>query len=80
MEQYEIELINRYEGQDSELKELYEKHLEYSQQVERLESKRYLTPLEEMELKDVKKMKLAGKTKILNILERYRQQEAGDET
>jgi hypothetical protein len=59
---------------------LYEKHLEYSQEVDRLENKRYLNPQEEMELKNIKKMKLAGKTRILNILDRYRQQEVGDET
>ncbi len=80
MEQYEMELIKRYEDQDPELKELYAKHLEYAQEVDRLENKRYLNPQEEMELKNIKKMKLAGKTRILNILDRYRQQEVGDET
>lgn len=79
MEQHELELIAKYGKLDEELSLLWQKHLEYENQLEKLESKRYLTPKEESELKMIKKMKLAGKTKIQHILEKYRQQEVGNE-
>jgi hypothetical protein len=79
MEQYELELIAKYGKEDEELRGLWEEHLEYEKQVEKLEGKPFLTPQEDTELKRIKKMKLAGKTKIQNILERYRQMEVQNE-
>jgi hypothetical protein len=79
MEQYELELIAKYGKQDRELSKLWEQHLEYEKQVEKLESKTNLTPQEDSELKQIKKLKLAGKTKIQQLLEKYRQQEVQDE-
>ena len=48
---------------------------EYEKQVEKLESKPYLTPQDDLELKKIKKLKLAGKTKIQAILEKYKKME-----
>ncbi len=79
MEQYELELIAKYGKMDDELSHLWQKHLEYEKQLEKFDSKIYLTPQEESELKMLKKKKLAGKTKIQHILEKYRQQEVGNE-
>ncbi len=79
MEQYELELIAKYGDKDEELKRLWEQHLEYEKQVERLENKPYLTPEDDIELKKIKKLKLAGKTKIQAILEKYRKMEEGQE-
>ncbi len=79
MEQHELELVAKYGKLDEELSLLWQKHLEYEKQLEKLENKRYLTPQEESDLKMIKKMKLAGKTKIQHILEKYRQQEVGNE-
>ncbi|MFP4214180.1 MAG: DUF465 domain-containing protein [Desulfohalobiaceae bacterium] len=79
MEQYELELIAKYGKMDDELSHLWQKHLEYEKQLEKFDNKLYLTPQEESELKMLKKKKLAGKTKIQHILEKYRQQEVGNE-
>ena len=79
MEQYELELIAKYGKQDRELNRLWEQHLEYEKQVEKLESKTNLTPQEDSELKQIKKLKLAGKTRMQQLLEKYRQQEVHDE-
>jgi hypothetical protein len=79
MEQYELELIAKYGEMDEELSQLWQNHLEYEKQLEKFDNKRYLTPQEESELKMIKKKKLAGKTKIQHILEKYRQQEVGNE-
>ncbi len=80
MEQYELELISKYGKQDDELNHLWQKHLEYEQALEKYENKTYLSSQEESEMKRLKKKKLAGKTKIQNILEKYRRQEVDNET
>ncbi len=80
MEPYEIELIEKYRDVDEELDRLWQQHLKYKKEVEELVNKPYLTPEEDMRLKEIKKKKLAGKTKIINIIKRYSQQEASNET
>ncbi|MDQ7032619.1 MAG: DUF465 domain-containing protein [Desulfonauticus sp.] len=75
MEQYELDLIEKYRHQDEELNRLWEEHLEYERKVNKLERKLALTPEEELELKQLKKLKLAGKTKILIILNKYKDME-----
>lgn len=57
MEQYELELIAKYGEKDEELNKLWQQHLEYEKQVEKLESKPYLTPQDDLELKRIKKIK-----------------------
>ncbi len=71
MEQHEIELIERYSEKDVELKTLWEEHLLYEQQLEKLEKKPYLAPSDERVVKEIKKKKLSGKTKIQKIMDRY---------
>ncbi|MFP4034529.1 MAG: YdcH family protein [Desulfovermiculus sp.] len=78
MEQYELELIAKYGDVDEDLHRLWQEHLEYEKQLDVYENKPYLTWDEEAEMKRLKKMKLAGKTRIQNILEKYRRQEAGN--
>ena len=75
MEQWEIERIQAVMEKDEELRRLWEEHLEYERKIEELQAKRYLTAEEEIELKRLKKEKLAGKDKIYSILRKY--QEAG---
>jgi len=79
MEQYELELIAKYGEVDEDLNRLWQEHLNYEKQLDGYENKPYLTSNEEAEIKRLKKMKLAGKTRIQNILEKYRRQEAGNE-
>ncbi len=76
MEQHEIELIEKYSGKDVELKSLWDLHLDYERQLEKLQKKPALTPVEETEIKELKKKKLAGKTKLQQLLERYKTTEA----
>ncbi len=79
MEQYELELIAKYGEQDEELSKLWQEHLDFERRLEKFENKRFITPKDEKEIKRLKKLKLAGKTKIQNILEKYRKQEVGNE-
>ncbi len=71
MEPRDLELLEKYSQHDAELKTLWEEHLLYEQQLEKLEKKSFLTPDETKVIKEIKKKKLSGKTKIQAILDRY---------
>lgn len=75
MEQYELELISKYGESDEELKKLWDDHLSYEKILEKYESKAFLTPVEEQEVKALKKKKLTGKTRMHTILDKYKQTE-----
>ncbi|GAU09524.1 DUF465 domain-containing protein [Desulfoplanes formicivorans] len=75
MEQRDLELIAQYSETDEELKALWKEHLAFENYVEKMASKPFLTPEEDLELKNIKKQKLAGKTKMLALLEKHREQE-----
>ena len=72
MEPRELELIDKYSEKNAELKILWEEHQLYEKQLEKLEKKPYLTPSEDQVVRDIKKKKLAGKTKMQSILDRYK--------
>jgi hypothetical protein len=76
MEQRDLDLITELTPKDAELRILWEEHQLYEKQLEKLENKPYLTPEEVRVVKDIKKKKLAGKTKLQAILDRYRTTEA----
>ena len=70
MEQRELLLLEKYAAVNPELKELWEDHILYEKQVEKLEAKVYRTPTEEQTLKQ-----LEGKTRLHAILDGYNEQE-----
>ena len=76
MELHEVELLEQYAKNDPELKSLWEDHLLYEKQIEKLENKPYRTPIEAQTLKQLKKQKLDGKTRFMAILDKYRAQAA----
>ncbi|MEA4858392.1 MAG: DUF465 domain-containing protein [Solidesulfovibrio sp.] len=75
MDQRDLELIAKYGEADPELKSLFEEHIAFEKILEKMESKPYLTPSEETELKEIKKKKLSGKTRIETLLVKYRKAE-----
>ncbi|AMM40151.1 hypothetical protein HS1_000345 [Candidatus Desulfofervidus auxilii] len=74
MEQKEIDLISKLINKDQELKKLWEEHLELEEKIEEYNKRVYLTPEEELEKNRLKKIKLAGKDKILAILKKYKRE------
>jgi uncharacterized protein YdcH (DUF465 family) len=72
MEERDMELIKKYSVTDEELKSLWEDHVLYQKQVDKLESRPYRTPVEEQTLKQLKKQKLEGKTRLESLLGKYR--------
>ena len=74
MEQWELDLINKLIEKDEELKRLWEEHLELEKKIEEYNKRLYLTPEEEAEKNRLKKLKLAGKDRIQEILNKYRKE------
>lgn len=75
MEAKDLELIEKYGAEDSQLKALWDQHTEYEQMLDKLEAKSYLSPTETLEIKELKKKKLAGKTTLQGLLDKYRNTE-----
>ncbi len=72
MEQREKELLEKYAPTDSDLQDAWDDHLLYSKQVTKLEGKPFRTPTEEQTLKQLKKQKLEGKTRLIAMLDKYK--------
>jgi len=75
MEAKDLELIEKYGANDTQLKALWDQHAMYEKMLDKLESKTYLSPTETQEIKELKKKKLAGKTKLQSLLDEYRKSE-----
>jgi uncharacterized protein YdcH (DUF465 family) len=67
-EQLIISLVDR----DPELKRLHEEHVQLEKQLAQLNHKAFLNSDEEVERKRLQKVKLAGKDRMMEILNRYR--------
>ena len=65
-------LIERLTKEDGEFLRVKETHAQLAKQLEELEGKSYLTPQDEMEIKILKKKKLAAKDQMEKILLKYR--------
>ncbi|AMK11938.1 MAG: DUF465 domain-containing protein [Pseudodesulfovibrio sp.] len=74
MEANDLELIEKYGAEDTQIKALWDQHITYEKMLDKLESKSYLSPTETQEVKELKKKKLAGKTTLLGLLDKYRQE------
>ena len=72
MESTDLEMIKRHIKEDKTLETLYNEHLDYEKRLEKYNNKSYLTPSEELERKNIQKLKLLGRDKIEAILRKYR--------
>ena len=72
MEKRDKLLIEKHIKHDDELKKFVEEHVLFEKQLDEFNDKVYLTPDEEMRQKELKKLKLAGRDKIEEILKKYR--------
>ncbi len=63
-------LVERYAADNPEVKDLWEEHVLFKKQIEKLESKVARTPVEEQEMRRIKKEKLEGKTKLYALLDK----------
>lgn len=72
MEKRDVELIRKYVATDSNLRKLYEEHLDLEKKLGDLNGRSHLTPVEETERSKLKKIKLKGRDQMEMILKRYR--------
>jgi len=75
MEKKDLDQIAEMADKSPEVKALWEEHLLYEKQLEKLEKKTYRTPEEERVVKEIKKKKLMGKTKLQKVLDRRIEEE-----
>ena len=75
MEVRDVELLEKHLPHDDTLKALWDEHVLFEKQLDKLESKSILTSHEKVSLRELKKQKLDGKTKIQIMLDRYRELE-----
>jgi len=72
MEREDKELIKKIIKIHPELNKYLEEHAQYDKKIKELDNLPYLTPEQDLEKKKLKKVKLAKKDTIENILSRYR--------
>jgi uncharacterized protein YdcH (DUF465 family) len=68
----EEELIERLMTENEDFSKAKQAHTQLARQLEELEKKPFLTPQDEMEIKILKKKKLAWKDQMEKILIQYR--------
>ncbi len=72
MERKDEVLLKECLKSDPELKGLWDNHEKYEKQLKKMEARPFLTPEEKIEKKRVQLAKLAGKTRMEEILNKYR--------
>jgi uncharacterized protein YdcH (DUF465 family) len=68
----EEELIERLMRENEEFLKVKQAHVQLANQLEELEKKSFITPQDEVEIKIIKKKKLALKDQMEKILVQYR--------
>jgi uncharacterized protein YdcH (DUF465 family) len=72
METRDLDLIADWKDKDPELKALWGEHLQLEEELEKFNTRVYLTTQEEIQQKALKKRKLQGRTQIERILVKIR--------
>lgn len=75
MEKRELELLEKLAGSHPDIRTLWDEHVLYEKQLEKLENKSFLTPAEEQQVRQLKKQKLDGKTKLVALINEYASKE-----
>ena len=75
MEKKELELLEKLAPLHPDLKSLWDDHILYKKQLEKLESIKFPTPPEEQQIRQIKKQKLDAKTKMVALLQQYATEE-----
>jgi len=68
----EEDLVEKICRENKEFKKLWENHYELKEKIQEFERMKYLTPEEELERKNLKKIKLKEKDLIMQMVSEYR--------
>jgi uncharacterized protein YdcH (DUF465 family) len=71
----ELQLLEKLAPAHPDLQALWDEHILYEKQLEKLEGKTFRTPQEDQQVKELKKQKLDGKTRMVTLLNQYAAQE-----
>ncbi len=71
MEDKELQLLETLAPEHPELQDLWENHRLYEKQLAKYERKSYLTNDEEITVRQLKKEKLEGKTRMVALINEY---------
>ena len=72
MEAKDEQLILSLVDRDPDLKRFYDEHVQLEKRLAQIDHKNFLNQDEEVERKRLQKVKLAGKDRIMEILNKYR--------
>lgn len=72
MDAQERELLEKYAPKSEALQHLWDEHKLLKKQLVKLESKAFLTPVEEQKARELKKQKLEAKTRLVDLLDEIR--------
>ena len=72
MEGREEQAIVSLLDKDPELKKYYDEHQDLEKKLSVYQHKHYLSPEEEIEMKRIQKLKLVGKDRMMEILDKYK--------
>lgn len=72
MDPADMVLIEGHLEENAQLKSLWDEHLDFERQLEKIDRKPFLNPEEKVEKKRLQIAKLTGKTRIEGILTKYR--------
>jgi uncharacterized protein YdcH (DUF465 family) len=71
MDKRELLLLRELAPKYPDLQALWDEHILFEKQLEKLEGKIYRSPQEEQQVRELKKQKLDGKTKLVALIDRY---------
>ena len=71
MDSHEMQRLEKLAPAHPDLQALWDEHVLYEKQLEKLEGKPFLTPQEDQQMRELKKQKLDGKTKLVDLIEQY---------
>ena len=72
MESKDEQLILSLVDRDADLKRAYDEHVKLEKRLAQIDHKAFLNKDEEVERKQLQKVKLAGKDRMMEILTKYR--------
>ncbi len=73
MEEQNQSLVEKLVDGNPRFRMLYEEHILFEKELQKLNQKSFLSPEEELTRKKVQKLKLAGKDEMIRMLSQYRQ-------
>ena len=72
MEKSDLELIEKHAKDNNRLDRLYKEHLKLEKEIEELQALKIMSPVENKKLKELKKVKLAGRDEMEKIFRTLR--------